>query len=220
MTSNKNNKPLLFIPSPRFLEPFYDAVEKLEIDILWMKYFPQKEAYDLGRNWFLNHPEYGSLIILPDDLLVVQESINQLVEDSEFYNIISGYCNNTAGDTINVDSNIAIGTLPPDPPFTGTYTGYQWDTLITLDHMLKVGPEIIPVLHQGFALTLLKREIVERIPFRTSEGCCIDSCLSLDLDRYNIPQWVDLRIKSEHMKAPFSTIDVGKKEKEIIFEPS
>jgi hypothetical protein len=215
------SRPLLLIPSPRSIETFYDAVDKLKnIDKLWMKYFPQNEAYDLGRNWFLNHPEYESLIILPDDLLVTQKSIDQLIEDSEFYNIISGYCNNTAGDTTNVDSDIAIGTLPPDPPLRGRYHEFRWNTLITLDHISKVGPEIIPVLHQGFALTLIKREIVQRIPFRTSAGCCVDSCLSLDLDRHNIPQFVDLRVKSEHIKTNPDILLVGKQEREMIFEPA
>lgn len=213
------NTPLLFIPSPRFIEQFYNATENLEIDKLWMKYYPQQEAYSLARDWFLNHQEYNSLIILPDDLLVKQESINQLIEDSEFYSVISGYCNNTAGETTHVDSDIAIGTLPPNPPLRGRYHEFRWNSLVTLENMVKVGPAIIPVLHQGFALTLLKRKIVQRIPFRTSEGCCVDSCLSLDFDHRNIPQWVDLRVKSEHLKTNPDILLVGKERKEMIFEP-
>lgn len=213
------NKALLFIPSPRSIEAFEDATDLLKIDKLWMKFYPQQEAYEKGREWFLSH-DYDSLIILPDDLLVKQEGINQLIEDSEFYNVVSGYCNNTAGDTTNVDSNISIGTLSPDPPLRGRYHEFRWNTLVTLDHIRKVGPEIIPVLHQGFALTLMKRVIVERIPFRTSEGCCVDSCLSLDLDRHNIPQYVDLRVKSEHLKTNPDILLVGKKEREMIFEPA
>lgn len=214
------NKPLLLIPSPRFIEPFYDAVDNLEIDKLWMKYYPQEEAYQNGRYWFIRHLEYDSLIILPDDLLVEQEGINQLLEDAEFYDVISGYCNNTAGDTTNVDSDVSIGSLPPNPPLRGRYHEFNWDSLLLLEHIRDKGPEIIPVMHQGFALTLLKREIVRKIPFRTSEGCCVDSCLSLDLDRHNIPQWVDLRVRSYHLKTNPDILLVGKEKKEMIFEPS
>jgi len=212
------SRQLLLIPSPRNIEAFENATDLLKIDKLWMKFFPQQEAYTLAREWFLNH-DYDSLIILPDDLLVKQEGIDQLIEDSEFYNVVSGYCNNTAGDTTNIDSNIAIGTLPPDPPLRGRYHEFRWNQLTTLEHIAKIGPDIIPVLHQGFALTLLKKEIVQKIPFRTSEGCCVDSCLSLDLDRHHIPQWVDLRVKSEHLKTNPDILLVGKKEKEMIFEP-
>lgn len=158
--------------------------------------------------------------------MVDQSSIDQLIEDSEQYNninVISGYCNTGAAvDTTNNDSNISIGSLPPDPPVYGGYHQYHWDSLVTLDHICKTASKtnkIVQVLHQGFALTLLKREIVQRIPFRTSAGCCVDSCLSLDLNHQKIPQFVDLRCKSTHLKTNPDILLVGKRDKEIIFEP-
>src|ERR1041385_1129645 len=60
--------------------------------------------------------------------------------------------------------------------------------------------EIIEVKHQGTALTLFTRKVIEEVPFRSSNGCCIDACLSLDLAKKGIKQYVDLRVRCLHLK--------------------
>src|SRR6266540_3850211 len=97
--------PLLVIFQPREIPEFLEATNKLKIDKLWMKYFPQEEAYVTARFWFLEHKEYTHFVILPDDLIVKQEHLDMLSNSFEQYKIKSGWCNNTAGPTDDLDTN-------------------------------------------------------------------------------------------------------------------
>ena len=212
------SKPLLFIPSPRDILEFNEATSKLNIDKLWMKYYPQEEAYTKARQWFLEDDHYSHLIILPDDLTVNQNILDILLADTEEYNIISGWTPNTINDNGESDSNISVAHLPPDPPLRNLYHELHFESLVFMEHVLKVGVPIIPVKHQGFALTVLHKTIVKKVPFRTSAGCCVDSCLSLDLNRMEIPQFVDLRARSRHIKTNPDILLTGKRPSELIFE--
>lgn len=211
------SKPLLFLPSPRDIEQVKDAVSKLKIDKLWVKYYPQEEAYDVARERFLNSEDYTHLIIHPDDMISTQANLDQLLRDLEQWPdiVISGWCNNTAGSTIDVDSNISTTHLPPNPPNNGTYDSYHWNPISDL---LAWHDMVIPVRHQGFALTAIPRKVSIIIPFRASAGCCMDSCLSLDLAEKKIEQFVDTRIRTTHLKTTPDILQTGKKRKELIFE--
>ena len=59
---------------------------------------------------------------------------------------------------------------------------------------------IMSVKHQATALTIISRKVIEKVPFRHSDGCCIDSCLSLDLDKAGIKQYVDMLVRTQHLK--------------------
>ena len=208
-------KPLLFLPSPRDIPQVIESVSKLKIDKLWVKYHPQQEAYDVGRQLFLD-TDYTHLIIHPDDLLVKQKDINNLVRDCTRLPeiVVSGYCNCTAGATDWEDSNISA-ILPPDPPYLGTYDGFQFTKLADLK---KIKDIMIEIKFSGFALTAIPRKIVEGIPFRTSGGCCVDSCFSLDLAERGIKQYLDTRVFTTHMRTKFDILQVGKKEKQVIWQ--
>ena len=79
---------------------------------------------------------------------------------------------------------------------------YHFATILALEVMKEANPNnpIIPVLHQGTMCSFIKREIVEKIPFRTDLGCCVDAMLSHDLYNAGIKQYVDLRVKMLHLK--------------------
>ena len=209
-------KPLLFIPSPRDIPEFIKATSKLKVDKLWLKYYPQEYAYVLGRHWFLEHQQYTHFVILPDDLIVTQKNLDSLSmwASTAYYPVISGWCNNTAGPTDYVYSNISL-TLPPDPPQSGTFDGYNFLCIRDINLMPK---EIIKVKYSGFALEFMTRDVVERIPFRSDYGCCIDSCLAFDLDHHNITQYVDLNNVMRHVRSKPLDIMVGRIEKRLVFE--
>jgi hypothetical protein len=82
---------------------------------------------------------------------------------------------------------------------------------------LKDKQEIIEVKHAGFGLTAIPKTIVDLIPFRGDGGCCIDSCLSLDLDEWHIKLYVDTRVVSRHIRTDRSIIQTGKREPEMKF---
>jgi hypothetical protein len=161
-------------------------------------------------------------MILPDDLIVTQADVDSIVNYDESYDSISGWCNNTGRDDTNVDTNISA-FLPPDPPRTSTYEGYRSFKIAQFESLLsKVenSDSIIPVLHQGFALSRLSRRLIQQVPFRTDGGCCVDSCLSLDLMKFRVgfTQYVDIRIRMKHLKIPRSELLVGKEKATMLFE--
>ena len=71
--------PLLCCPSPRDIREVYEALRETGYDRLYAKYYPEKTAYNLLRDYFLDHTEYTHLVICPDDLIIKKEHIDSLV---------------------------------------------------------------------------------------------------------------------------------------------
>jgi hypothetical protein len=205
-------KPLLFIPSPRDIPEVKESIDKLKIDKIWIKYHKQEEAYVHARVFFLHH-DFTHLIIHPDDMIATPQNLDQLIRDieSDPDKVISGYCNVTAGTTDYEDANISY-TLPPNPPISGQYNEYHFIKLKDIQDTTTW----LKVKYTGFALLALPRSVVQKIPFRTDNACCPDSCFSLDLDSAGIPQYVDPRIYCKHIRTNPSILLTDKKQKQII----
>ncbi len=199
-------KVLLVILKFRELPQFREAVKDLKIDKLWVKWYGQitkPDAYTIARQEFLKRTEYTHFLLLTDDVIVFQKDIDRLIKDMEEVkdmDVISGWFNNDL--TTHADDTNFSDILPPDPPCNGSYEGYNFIKIKKVEEWQSVVPGAwrLEVLHQGTALTLLSRKIIEEIPFRNSQGCCIDSCLSLDLAAKGIKQFVDLRVRCLHLK--------------------
>ena len=204
-------KPLLGVFHCREISAFKQATDKLKIDKLWMKFYPQGEAYSLARQWFLDHKEYTHFVTLPDDLLATQKAIDILSDDADNggYGVISGWCNNTAWITNNIYTDFSF-TLPPIQ--TKEWHPYNF---ARIESILKYKQNIIPVPFQGIALTFLHRSILEQIPFRTDIPQ--DIGLAHDLVQKGMGQYVDLRARMIHLRHPHGIL-VGKRNKEIIHE--
>ena len=222
------HNPLVFIPSVRDLPEIKEAVDKLPYSTLWVKYMNQDQAYTIGRNLFLNlgKHDYTHLIIVPDDLIVTEDQIEQLFDDSE-YHVISGWCvhGKTKDPRVGLDTNLSYHLFTGEPS-KGEYEDYKHITVEEVNRILNdPGPTDHPIKEvkfSGFAPTIIPRIIVDLIPFRTSEGCCVDSCFAQDLDKKGIPQFVDFRVKTIELKA--SDLDIyghlGKKQPDIILNGS
>lgn len=221
-----NMKPLIFVPSPRDLPVFEEAIDKLKFDKLLVKYYPEIVAYTIGSSWFLNHKEYSHFVVLPDDLIVTETDLNHLLYGDIAYcdDVISGWCRNTVRlkddwkgppeTEETAASNISF-ILPPNPPISGTYEQYNF---ISLRYIGDSKDNIIQVKHSGFGPMIIPRQVIERIPFRSS-GCCVDSHFALDLDSEGIPQYCDLRVRTTHINSSDpEKLLTGKKEPTIIFE--
>jgi hypothetical protein len=224
MTSAVN--PLLVIFQPREIPVFLNTVSKIKVDKLYVKFHAEEEAYRKARDWFLSH-DYTHFIILPDDLLITQADLDQLVEDAKSYDVISGYCRNTIRQRHDwrgepeteetADTNVSF-SLPPDPPHLGTYERFKF---ISMKEIQNQARPIIRVMFAGFPLTCISKEVLTIVPFRSDGGCCVDSCFSLDLSKVNIPQYCDTRVATIHMNASHpDNLLVGKRKPEIIFENS
>ena len=195
-------KPLLVILQYRNIPPVLESIKDLEIDKLWIKWYGQlttPDSYSVARKEFLKREEYTHFLLLTDDVIVQQIDIDLLVADAEIrqYDVISGWFNNDL-TTHEADTNFSF-SLPYDPPSDGSYEAYKFEK-ITYEYMFPRKDPIVQVLHQGTALSIISRKIIEEVSFRNSNGCCIDACLSLDLAAKGIKQYVDLRVRCLHLK--------------------
>jgi hypothetical protein len=219
--------PLIFVPSPRDIPEFLEATAKIECDKLWLKYYNEDDAYRMAREWFLKNEQYTHLVILPDDLIITQSNFDTLLDDAEYYEVVSGWCRNTIRlrddwkgppeTEEQADSSFST-SLPPDPPYTGTYDKFDFVSVDTVMKMRAFGMYYIKVKFSGFPLVFLSRYIVKAVPFRTSQGCCVDSCLALDLHKAGLNQWVDLSVRTTHIQTHFSILKVNKEKPDMYFE--
>jgi hypothetical protein len=209
---------LLIIIRPRDLPEFIESQKHVKIDKLWINYYHQEEAFLIARKEALKR-DYTHYFFIVDDNIITQADIDLLLEDSKRYNIISGWMN--ADTTDHKDQSQISLTLPPDPPYLGSHDGYHFMPISHIE-WLSTDINILNVKHQGFALTLMTREILENIGFRDSHGCCIDSCFSLDIHKAGIKQYVDLRVRIKHLKEndkkQIELLKVGKKPRRIVYD--
>lgn len=215
--NTKKTKPLIFIPSARDLPDF---VPPSNYDKLWVKYFDQQEAYTVGRQWFLEHEEYTHLVIVPDDLITTNLDIERLMKTSKYGYTASGWCvhGKSFPDRAGLDSNISF-TIPDKAPINCTYEEYHFIPIVDIESMMGNDQIVGPIEFCGFAPTMIPRKIVTQIPFRADHGCCVDSCFSQDLKDKGFVQLADLRVKTVEIKATDTELlQVGKKEKKVIFE--
>ncbi len=216
--STTKPRPLIVVFRPRNITMFEQAIKEIEGDKLNINYFPQHIAYPLARIEFLKREEYTHFVLLTDDLIVTPKDYETLKDECENYDVISGWGNNWLYGPWAEYSSVSF-TMPPNPPSGGTIEDYNFATIKDLEAIF-VNDPILEVPHQGTMLTFLKREVVEKIPFRHDCGCCVDALLSHDLANAKIKQYVDLRVRMLHLKtSAIPDTLIGKRPSQIVYEP-
>jgi hypothetical protein len=215
-------KPLIFIPSPRYIPEVVNAIHELPEDKYWVKYHEQTEAYKIARYFFLAH-DYTHLCILPDDLIVSVEGYNTLIRDimDNDFQVISGACNVDNGHYKNCLNVTPTYLINPTSPPEGHYK--KWLKIQEAEEIVSQGYSLYEVKFSGFPLMFIRRDVVEILPFRDYNGCCIDSTFCSDCVMLEIPIYVDLRVIMKHLKIDNVAVDesfgTGKKEPQVVFEP-
>ncbi len=190
-------KPLLFMPSPRDIPAVKKLWHEIPYDKFIVKYKQEKQAYALGKEFFLKNTDYTHLIICPDDLEVTPEAVEQLISDvKQFgYETISGYCNL---DEVSKDT-YAIQPMgrdfSKDKPHTTKESWYSKDNLPEDD--------IIQVGHTGFACQLISRKLFEKLSWIGSSSMGagnFDWQFSKNCFDLSIPIMVDTRVKLWHRR--------------------
>ena len=204
---------LILNPSPRNIKIFEAKLKKLntKYDILRIKNdFDEKHAYNSGRDWFLSHPEYTHLAILPDDLLVDLKHVDKLIEDLEEFDF----------DVLSAISNFALSTAN----FYKNMTAIEWTKYEAVDQIRKTGRfdyfkhimsreryhkikeemqnkpnRIIRVAMSHFPFTIMKRHVVEKITFG-SNLMGVDTVFFQDCIKNNIATFADLDVELYHIK--------------------
>lgn len=200
-------KLLIFIPSPRDLLQFHEAIAKIPHDKIWYKYMPYElQPYQQAREYFLQHPEYTHLAICPDDLEVTPKGVERLWEDSKTYDVIGGMCNVEMSDLKSRDPNYALTHNLPTLAREGRV--YHW-------YHKSDTPKntILQVPWQGTAFLIMARHVVEQIPFNgDSEANNATVSFSYDvgiahgLANHSVPSFVDTAVFFKHYRLPFGKI--------------
>ena len=199
--------------SPRKIKLFEAKLQKLntKYDILRIKNdFDEKHAYNSGRDWFLKHPEYTHMAILPDDLLLETKHVDKLINDLEQYDypVLSGICN-FAMSTKNFFSRMtaiehtkyeAVDYLAAEGRFDYFKDVMTRDRWKELREQMKDKPNrIIRVAWSAFPFTIIRRDVVEKIEFGSNlmgvDTVFFQSCINL-----SIPTYADLDVEMLHIK--------------------
>lgn len=218
MTGVTNFWPLLVSPSPRDIPEVLEAHRRLPYDMLYAKYFTERNAYPLLRNYFLEHPEYTHMIICPDDLVIKPEDVDMLRQDlyENDYPILSGMCNvdlDINKDSYSITLNIPHPMRPLLPKEGTRRWGWRWyawynDDLIKKEQELQKRV-ILQVWHSGFALQAIRRDVVESFGFETDakanslehwECAGTDVMYSNSCALTGVPIYADPRIKMLHLR--------------------
>lgn len=196
---NKVN-PLIAIPSPRNIKVVKDCHDNLDgYDRLWMKdNFNELQAYEILRNYFLEHKEYTHFVIAPDDLLIPVSAFEKLVADlnKKDYPVLSGICNFNCERFITYDMDLAV-----DYNHKNGVEYLLQNEVPHYKHYLKSGQlkGIKRVAFAGFSLAFIRRDILERVPFGT-KARGIDSDYSYKLLLEKIDQYIDFDARCLHLK--------------------
>lgn len=218
MPSSNNNKSepinlLIFSPSPRNIPWFNQKLEILneKYDVLRVKNdFTEIGAYRSGREFFLKHPEYTHLAILPDDLLVEVEQVDKLVSDLKKYNypVLSGICN-FAYSSRNFFERMSLIDFKKfdavqELSRTGKYDYFKnimhrSDYQKLLESFKNKKDKIVRAAYSAFPFMIIRRDIVEKIPFGANE-MGVDTVFAQSCINTNTPIYVDLEVETAHLK--------------------
>lgn len=205
---------LIAIPSPRDIPATTEQISQIKgVAKLWVKYWPEDLAYDIIKQFYLNHTDAEYLVITPDDLMVSEHAYNELVKTIEKYGkenmpVFSGVCNvhNIPGYitqmAICVDRHIA-----PERRLRN----YQWADFRDKRFRASVqGKDRIQVKFAGFPFMFIRRDIVEKIGLeadlnynpmhRVREGYSIDVVFCHNCLNNNIPIYVNPWLQMLHLR--------------------
>jgi hypothetical protein len=204
---------LIVSPSPRKIKSFEIKLQKLntKYDIFREKgNMDEVNAYKECRDFFLSHPEYTHMAILPDDLLVDLKHVDKLVADLEQfdYDVLSGICN-FACTTKNFFNRMtcipyanygAVDQLAKTGRFDYFRQTMTRDDLKKLKEDLAKKPNrIIRVALSNFPFTIIKRHVVEKIEFGINL-MGVDTVFFQSLLNKGIAAYADLEVEMLHLK--------------------
>lgn len=204
---------LIINPSPRHIKLFESKLKILntKFDIFREKYnFNEVDAYKECRDFFLSHPEYTHMAILPDDLLVDIKHVDKLLDDLKEYDyeVLSGICN-FALSSKNFFNNMACieynnyGAVDQIAK-TGRFDYFK--QIMSRERYKEIKEQmankpnrIIRVALSNFPFTIVKRSVVEQIEFGANL-MGVDTVFFQDCINKGIKTYADLDVEMLHIK--------------------
>ena len=212
-----NVNPLLCSPSPRDYPEVYEALKKTGYARLYAKYFPEKIAYNLLRDWFLDHEEYTHMVICPDDLIIEKEHVDTLIADLKEYDfpVLAGVCNVDMAK--NKDYLCITENLPHPQRVVPERKQIGWRFYAWVHKDTKFPAPIVQVPFSGFACQFIRRDIVKKYHFADDAKYngtpelitgAIDVMFSNVCAIERIPLMIDTRVRMKHLKGGQRFFDI------------
>ena len=223
--------PLMVVMSVRDFPISWYWIDKVRyLDKLIIKYHPHHEAHRVARKWFLDNPQYTHMLIYAEDVIATPCHIALLIHDYiEYgYPVISGYSNwEWMNDWVNItDRDMRkISVIMPQQ-----YRFHRLKDLLKSMIDGKVEYPLKKVFFVGLPLTLIRRDVVEKVPFRPNRwvtdrtlgkfmrrGIMFDLQFAIDCANNNIPIYVDLRCLVLHFGDTRRLINIANKKPYVRF---
>lgn len=233
-------RPLIAIPSPRDIPFVKENLDTIKLPKLWVKYFRESDAYKIIQDYFLEHKEeYTHLIISPDDLVVTDKDYQALVKTIHDFGgpekipVLAGVCNihNTPGYVTQLAICIDHVIHPQR-----RRRHYIWSDMRHPNWREKGYDKLrlLEVKFSGFAFQFIRRDIVEKIGlqgdlqyngfYRDAQDCSFDVIFSWMCLENNIPLYVNPQVKMLHLRGSnprdyegIEPVLVGKNDHKVIF---
>lgn len=208
---------LICIPSPRDLWESKFCTDRIRgYDKFWVMYHYEPHAYTAMRDFFVSHQEYTHMVLVPDDLIYGQADIDQLARDIEQYDypITGGICNQ---HYLQRELYSPCLDLPGEAIDT-----YHFVNKAQIDEWRAREQYLQSVKFDGFALTFIRRDVIEKIRFRGEWAT--DGHFARDLDAAGIPIFIDVRVELFHLKyrigyGKYESMQIGIKSPSVRFVP-
>jgi hypothetical protein len=176
------------------------------IDKLKIKYFLHGEALKIAKEYFLKH-DYTHMLVYAEDIITSPNMVKLLIKDVEEYDfpVVSGWFNwglNRDWVAFNFKDLSKINVMWAEQ--------YEFPSIdYVLKHDLK--NPFIETFFQGMPLTLIRRDIVEKVTFKPYKvmhkilgdkmfysGSMFDLQFAIELKQLGIKNVVDLRVFCFH----------------------
>jgi len=173
----------------------------LPCDRLYVRFVLEWNAYQIMRNYFLQHQEYTHLVLATDDIIVYEKDIKRLQQDLEIndFPVLAGVMNVDQGDEIFLAITQILMTKQRD---------IRKPVWIKREDLFDY-PNIFTVAFNGFSLIALRRDIVDRQNFDADKvfqgfpphrGASLDVVFAHWCAVNKIPIRVDKRIMLTHKR--------------------
>jgi len=138
--------------NPKDLPEVLEEFDKIQsIDKVLFCYFSYPLVIGIAKAWLTYHPEYTHVMIVSNDVIVKEENIVRMLDIARNYGVICG--------VMNVENNdFRYWAICRELPIKNIdYREYKY--------LRKRKRGIIKILHSGFALMCVKRDIILREGF-------------------------------------------------------
>ena len=205
-----------------------EALKQIPCDQLHINFYPYPKNYQIGQEYFLNHPEYTHYLVQSPDLIPEKQDYLKMLKilKKEDYDVY-GPCANV--DNGKYKHHIIGCNKLPELPYEKRR--YRWIAESQRQYFLNAGINILSVKFNGLAFCFIKREYIEKIKFttlpyetddrpiwETRGGYACDLAFMHWMNFLNKKVILDLRFKWVHNRYGLP-LQVGKKKPLITFIP-